>query len=103
LSSLPLGYAALALFLALSIPLTWLRIYSVSAFIVIGLHVITAAWKGPSFYEDIRILTRVPGYVVWKLQIFPRLLQGSRLNAAWNRTERDTVPANVPYDKTGLS
>lgn len=103
LSSLPLGYAALVLFLALSIPLTWLRIYSVSAFIVIGLHVITAAWKGPSFYEDIRILTRVPGYVVWKLQIFPRLLQGSRLNAAWNRTERDTVPANVPYDKTGLS
>ena len=67
LSSLPLGYATLALFFGLCLPLTWLRIYSVSAFAVIGLHVMAAAWKGPNFYEDIRILARVPGYIVWKL------------------------------------
>jgi len=103
LSSLPIGYATLALFFALCLPLAWLRIYSISAFAVLGLHVITAAWKGPDFYEDIRILARAPGYMLWKLKIIPQLLRGARLGAAWNRTERDPVPANGHFDNTGFS
>ena len=103
LASLPLGYATLALLFGLCLPLAWLRAYSISAFAMIGLHVLVAAWKGPGFYEDIRVLARVPGYILWKLCIIPQLLQGSRLNAAWIRTEREPVPANAPYDKTRLS
>ncbi len=103
LSSLPLGYATLALFLGLCLPLTWLRIYSISAFVVIGLHVIAAAWKGPSFYDDIRILARVPGYIVWKLRIIPHLLQGSRVNAAWIRTERTPASTATPFHNSRLS
>jgi cellulose synthase/poly-beta-1,6-N-acetylglucosamine synthase-like glycosyltransferase len=95
LSSLPVGYAALALFFGLCLPLAWLRIYSVSAFAVIGLHVLAAAWKGPNFYEDIRILFRVPAYIFWKVRIIPQLFQGSRLDAAWVRTEREPVPMNA--------
>ncbi len=103
LSSLPLGYATLALFFGLCLPLSWLRIYSVSAFAVIGLHVLAAAWKGPGFFEDIRILARVPGYIFWKVSIVAHLFQGSRLNAAWIRTEREPVPATAPYEHTRLS
>ncbi len=103
LSSLPLGYAALALSLAICIPLTWLRIYSIFAFTVIAFHVLAAAWRGPNFNEDIRILLRVPGYILWKLRILPHLLRGSSVNAAWIRTERQPVPANASFDKTGLS
>ena len=103
LASLPLGYATLALLFGLCLPLTWLRVYSISAFAIIGLHVLAAAWKGPGFYEDIRVLARVPGYILWKLRMVPELFQASRLNAAWIRTDREPVPANAPYDKTRLS
>lgn len=103
LASLPLGYATLALLLGLFLPLTWLRVYSISAFAIIGLHVLAAAWKGPGFYEDIRILARVPGYILWKLRIIPQLFQGSRPNTAWIRTERKPIPVNAHYDKTRLS
>ena len=85
------------------LPLTWLRVYSISAFAIIGLHVLAAAWKGPGFYEDIRILARVPGYILWKLRIIPQLFQGSRPNTAWIRTERKPIPVNAHYDKTRLS
>ncbi len=103
LSSLPLGYAAVALSFAICLPLTWLRIYSISAFVVIALHVLAAAWRGPNFYEDIRILFRVPGYILWKLRILPHLFQGSRVNATWIRTERQPVQMNASFDKTRLS
>jgi cellulose synthase/poly-beta-1,6-N-acetylglucosamine synthase-like glycosyltransferase len=101
LSSLPLGFAALALFVGLCLPLAWLRIYSVSAFAIIGFHVLAAAWKGPDFLEDICSLARVPGYIFWKVSIIPHLLQGSRRNAAWIRTEREAIPGIAPYDQTG--
>jgi cellulose synthase/poly-beta-1,6-N-acetylglucosamine synthase-like glycosyltransferase len=103
LSSLPLGYATAALLFGACLPLTWLRAYSISAFAIIGLHVVAAAWKGPSFSEDIRVLARVPGYILWKLWLIPHLLQGSRLNADWIRTQREPVPANAGYEKTRRS
>jgi cellulose synthase/poly-beta-1,6-N-acetylglucosamine synthase-like glycosyltransferase len=103
LSSLPLGYAAFALLIAICLPFTWLRVYSISAFIVIAFHVLAAAAKGPDFYEDMRILARVPGYILWKLRILSWLIQGSRLNAAWIRTDRRPVAASAPFDKSRLS
>jgi GT2 family glycosyltransferase len=100
LSSLPLGYAALALLAAVCLPLGWLRIYSILALGVMMAHVLAAAWTGPSFAGDLRTLLSVPAYIFWKVRILPRLFQGSRSNAAWVRTERapispDTVPAKA--------
>jgi len=101
LSSLPLGFAALALFIGLCLPLEWLRIYSGSAFAVIGFHVLVAAWKGPDFFEDLRVLASVPGYIFWKVSIIPHLVQGARHNAAWIRTDREPVAAIIPFDNPG--
>jgi hypothetical protein len=95
LSSLPLGYAVLALVAALCLPLGWLRIYSVLALGVVMSHVLAAAWAGPSFAEDLRALLSVPAYIVWKVRILPRLVQGSRSNAAWVRTERGPISQEV--------
>ncbi len=100
LSSLPLGYAALALAAALCLPLGWLRAYSIFALGVMLAHVLAAAWTGPGFAEDLRALCSVPAYIVWKVRILPRLLRGSRSNAAWVRTERgsgspDAIPSNA--------
>jgi cellulose synthase/poly-beta-1,6-N-acetylglucosamine synthase-like glycosyltransferase len=88
LMSLPIGYAAFLLLIALCLPLEWLRIYALLAGTILGCHVLAAAWVGNSFAGDLRILARVPGYILWKLTMLPSILRSSRTNAAWVRTER---------------
>ena len=44
LMSLPIGYVAFVLLLALCLPLEWLRIYALLAGTIIGCHVLAAAW-----------------------------------------------------------
>jgi cellulose synthase/poly-beta-1,6-N-acetylglucosamine synthase-like glycosyltransferase len=91
LSGLPLAYAALALLLALSLPLEWLRIYAAVALAIVGLHVLAAAWAGEEFWSDVRLLAAAPAYILWKLRIIPRLLRDSSAGAGWVRTEREPV------------
>ena len=88
LMSLPIGYIAFLLLFALCLPLEWLRIYALLAGTILGCHVLAAAWVGNSFAGDLRILARVPGYILWKLTMLPSILRSSRTNAAWVRTER---------------
>ena len=88
LMSLPIGYIAFLLLYALCLPLEWLRIYVLLAGTILGCHVLAAAWVGNSFAGDLRILARVPGYILWKLTMLPSILRSSRTNAAWVRTER---------------
>ncbi len=88
LASLPIGYASFLLFIAACLPLEWLRIYVLFAVLVLAGHVLAAAWSGPDFAADMRILARVPGYILWKLFMLPSLLRSSRADAAWVRTER---------------
>jgi hypothetical protein len=91
LSGLPLAYAALALLLALLLPLEWLRIYAAVALAILGLHVLAAAWAGEEFWSDVRLLCMAPAYILWKLRILPRLLRDSSAGARWVRTEREPV------------
>lgn len=98
LASLPLGYAIFFLLLALLVPLTWPRAYSLLALAAIGVHVLAAAWSGPDFSADLRILSRVPGYILWKLRILPRLFTGSGRDADWIRTEREAPVLNSRYE-----
>lgn len=91
LSGLPLAYAALALSLALLLPFEWLRIYSAVALVILGLHVLAAAWAGGQFWSDVRLLCMAPAYILWKLRILPRLLLSSSAGAGWVRTEREPL------------
>jgi hypothetical protein len=88
LVSLPIGYAAFLLLLALCLPLEWLRVYAMIAVAILGCHVLAAASMGDDFAGDLRILARAPGYILWKLTMLPSILRTSRTNAAWVRTER---------------
>ena len=95
LTSLPIGYAAFLLLLALCLPLEWLRVYAVIAGAVLGGHVLAAASVGNDFAGDVRILARAPGYILWKLVMLPRIFRSSRTNAAWVRTERQPAIQKV--------
>jgi Glycosyltransferase like family 2 len=89
LASLPIGYGAALLIVAMCLPLTWIRIYTLIAVLVLAAHVLVAAWSGTDFAGDMRVLARAPGYIVWKLCMLPRLLRSSRSNSTWVRTERE--------------
>jgi cellulose synthase/poly-beta-1,6-N-acetylglucosamine synthase-like glycosyltransferase len=88
LAGLPLAYGAAFLFVALLLPLPWLRVYAAVAFGVIAIHVLTAAWAGENFWGDLRVLGMAPAYVFWKLRLVPHLLRGSSSRSTWVRTER---------------
>jgi cellulose synthase/poly-beta-1,6-N-acetylglucosamine synthase-like glycosyltransferase len=95
LMSLPIGYAAFLLLLALCLPVEWLRVYAMIAGAVLAGHVLAAAWVGNDFAGDLRILARAPGYILWKLSLVPRILRCSRTDAAWVRTERQPAIQKV--------
>jgi cellulose synthase/poly-beta-1,6-N-acetylglucosamine synthase-like glycosyltransferase len=91
LASLPIGYGAALLLVALALPVTWVRIYALIAVLVLACHVLVAAWSGTDFAGDMRVLARAPGYILWKLFMLPSLLRSSRSNSAWVRTEREAA------------
>jgi cellulose synthase/poly-beta-1,6-N-acetylglucosamine synthase-like glycosyltransferase len=84
LLALPLSSEVTLLLIAACLPLDWLRLYVLAAFAALLLHVVTAAMKA---------LSTAPGYILWKLWIFPEIWRTSRANAEWVRTERES-PAN---------
>jgi cellulose synthase/poly-beta-1,6-N-acetylglucosamine synthase-like glycosyltransferase len=89
LASLPIGYGVALLMFAMILPLTWIRIYALTAVLVIACHVLVAAWSGTDFAGDMRVLARAPGYILWKLCMLPSLVRSSRTNSEWVRTERE--------------
>jgi hypothetical protein len=82
---LPIGYGVALLMFAMILPLTWIRIYALTAVLVIACHVLVAAWSGTDFAGDMRVLARAPG----KLCMLPSLVRSSRTNSEWVRTERE--------------
>ena len=98
LTSLPIGYAVFLLLIAGCFPLVWVRVYVLLAVTAIGGHVLAAAWSGSDFAGDMRILARVPGYILWKLCMLPSLLRSSRPEAAWVRTERQPAVQKVSLE-----
>jgi cellulose synthase/poly-beta-1,6-N-acetylglucosamine synthase-like glycosyltransferase len=98
LLSLPIGYVAFLLLLALCLPLEWLRVYALIAGAVLVGHVLAAAWLGNDFAGDLRILARAPGYILWKLSLLPRIFRSSRSDAAWVRTERQPAIQEVLFE-----
>ncbi|HEV2274218.1 MAG TPA: glycosyltransferase [Acidobacteriaceae bacterium] len=92
LAGLPIAYGAFLLLAALVVPETWVRLYAAAALAVLAFHVLTTAWAGGEFAEELRVLCTAPGYILWKLRLLPRLLRSSGSRAAWVRTDRAPAP-----------
>ncbi len=89
LLGLPLAFEVGLLAVALCLPVEWLRLYAVSAFALIALHILMAAANGPDFRGAMKALLTAPLYILWKLWMFPRIWRASRSDAPWVRTSRD--------------
>lgn len=90
LLALPVSSAVTLLVVAACIPVVWLRLYALGAFAVLLLHVTVAAVSGPGLWGTLKALSTAPGYILWKLWIFPDIWRTSRANAPWVRTERES-------------
>jgi len=93
LLALPISSEVTLLLVAACVPITWLRFYVLAALAVLLFHITAAAVSGPGIWGTMKALSTAPGYILWKLWIFPEIWRTSRSNAAWVRTERDS-PAN---------
>ncbi len=85
---LPLGFHAMLLALAMLSSNATVRFVGLAGCIVVLLHVAAAMRRGPSLWEDLRVLASVPRYVLWKLARLPLIVTASGRRAAWVRTER---------------
>ena len=90
LLALPMSSAVTLLAVAACIPVAWVRLYVLGAFAVLLFHVTVAAVSGPGLWGTMRALSSAPGYILWKLWIFPDIWRTSRANAPWVRTERES-------------
>lgn len=91
LLAMPIATEVALLLAALVLPVNWLREYAVLAFLVVLLHVLTAAASASGFWGAIKIFMAVPGYMFWKLAILPEVWRTSRANSVWIRTGRDPL------------
>jgi len=76
------------LLVAACLPISWLRLYALGGFLILIVHVITAAACGSDFWGSMRILMTIPFYIFWKLRMIPEIWHNSRATSAWVRTER---------------
>ncbi len=90
LLSAPIAFAACLLLVAAFLPIAWLRLYALGGFLVLALHVTTAAAGSSSLPGTLRVLATVPAYVFWKLWMLPDVWRASRADSLWVRTARDT-------------
>ncbi len=87
-AGLPIAYGVFALLLALLVPADWVRLYAVASLLVVFIHVLAAAAKGPDFWGSVALLATAPFYILWKIRLVPGILRGSSAKAAWVRTQR---------------
>jgi hypothetical protein len=100
LLSFPLAMQVGVLFLALMVPLGWVRVYAVIGLVTIVRYVLVSARLSPNPFAALRALAGAPAYLLWKLWMIPRTRLAARKDAAWVRTARnDDVPGDtVPTD-----
>jgi cellulose synthase/poly-beta-1,6-N-acetylglucosamine synthase-like glycosyltransferase len=91
LLALPIASEVMLLLIAACLPVPSLRLYTLAAFAVLLLHISAASVKGPGAWTAMKALLIVPFYILWKLWMVPEIWRASRLNAAWVRTERESI------------
>ena len=88
-AALPMAQGAGLLFLALIMPVTWLKLYALVGMWVMLLYVMTAVAAGDDFWGEVRALLLAPVYVVRKVGVLASIFRSSRKDADWVRTSRD--------------
>jgi hypothetical protein len=86
----PIATEVCLLLVAACLPVTWLRLYALTGFLVLALHVTAAAASGSDLRGMLKVLATAPAYIFWKLWILPEVWRASRADSAWVRTARDT-------------
>jgi cellulose synthase/poly-beta-1,6-N-acetylglucosamine synthase-like glycosyltransferase len=91
LLALPIASGVFLLIIAACLPVPWLRLYTLAGFAVLLFHMAAVSIKGPGFWPAIKALSIAPFYILWKLWIFLEIWRASLINAAWVRTERNSI------------
>lgn len=86
---LPLAFHVALLAPAALMPFSLVRIYSVLALALVGVHVVAGIVVGGGDWRDFAALLCAPFYVAWKLAVLPRTLESARNSAPWVRTDRE--------------
>jgi len=86
---LPLAFHVVLLLLTLLIPITLLQYYAIVGLLLVCLHVLIAILLGGGGLKDIKTLLTVPFYILWKLTLLTKLWRNTRVNAQWQRTDRE--------------
>jgi cellulose synthase/poly-beta-1,6-N-acetylglucosamine synthase-like glycosyltransferase len=90
LAALPLALEVVVLAMALCLPLAPIRAYALVGMAVIAFHVVVALRCAPDSRHSAMFLLSIPRYIAWKVTMLPRTWRASRVNAAWERTQRDS-------------
>ena len=86
---LPLGFHTAIIAGALLIPSALIRIYALSALLMVAVHVAVAVIVGGGDLSDFAALLAAPFYVAQKLALAGKIFRSARHDAAWIRTERE--------------
>jgi cellulose synthase/poly-beta-1,6-N-acetylglucosamine synthase-like glycosyltransferase len=86
---LPLAFHVLLLLVALLIPIKLLQYYAFIGLLIVFIHVLIAIYLGGGGLKDVRTLLTVPFYILWKLTLLTKLWRNTRVNAQWQRTDRE--------------
>lgn len=97
---LPLAFHVALLTVAISTPLSSVRIVGLVGAAVVLLHLAAAIVVGGGGWRDVSTLAAAPFYIVWKLMLIPSLLRNARSDHAWVRTNRNTELDSAPDGKT---
>ena len=89
LAALPLALEVVALVIVLCLPVAWLRAYAIVGVAIVAFHVLMALRYAPDARGGAKVLLAIPRYIAWKVTMLPRTWRASRVNAAWERTQRD--------------
>jgi hypothetical protein len=77
------------LLLTLLIPIKFLQFYAFVGLLIVFIHVLIAIYLGGGGLKDVKTLLTVPFYILWKLTLLTKLWRNTRVNAQWQRTDRE--------------
>lgn len=89
----PLGYHVMALLASLAILLIssppWQWALALVSLAVVALHVIAAIHVAGLPWSYLRVLARIPAYLLWKAGMLKTILSSGRRDSPWVRTDRN--------------
>jgi len=85
---LPLAFHVILLLAILPTPSLMVRGFAEAGILIAVFHLVVSAFVVGHGFRDLAALASAPFYIAWKIVLIPRVIQASRKNAEWVRTER---------------